>query len=102
MAPSPRQLVRSAVGLAVVAPALALIGLAIALMVSGGASGFLAGLVVVALAVVVLGAALVMTHAPVSIANLLERTDEARRERGQPGANGHPEREDVELDEPRR
>lgn len=101
MAPSPRQLVRNAVGLAAVAPAIGLMVLAIALMAGGGFSGFLAGAVVAGLAVLVLGAALVMTHAPVSIKGLLDRTDEARQERSQGGSNGHgrPERIEGELDE---
>jgi hypothetical protein len=72
-----------------------LLGLAVALVVSGGASGVLAGLVVAGLALAVLAAALVMTHAPVSIANLLgddEPSDEPSPpgEGQPPGRNGGP------------
>ncbi len=83
---------RSAVGLAAVAPAVGLIVLAVALVTSGGASGVLAGLVVAGIAVLLLGAALLMTHAPVTISNLLQRTDETRDARGEPvegATNGH-------------
>lgn len=101
MAPTPRRLVRSAVGLAAVAPAVGLIVLAIVLLVSGGFGGILAGIVVAGLAVALLAVALMMTHAPVSIAKLLRRTDEAREERlsepgGPNGAQGSPEPEDDE------
>lgn len=74
-------------GLAVVAPAIALLGLAVAMAWGGGPSGVFAGFVVAGLAVLILGAAFVMTHAPVSIANLLERGSQEEGTEG--GMDGH-------------
>ncbi len=85
---SSRQLVRSLVGLAVVAPAVALLGLAVAMAWGGGASGVFAGVVVAGLALLLLGGAFVMTHAPVSIANLLGDESEADRSEGDPNGQG--------------
>lgn len=82
---SARQWVRRAVGLAVVAPAVGLIVLAVMLFRSGGASGVGAGLFVALLGLGLLAGALMMTHAPVTIANLLEDDEE---EADQPGTNG--------------
>ncbi len=61
-----------------IAPALALLVLAVALWMGGGFGGFLAGSFVGLLALGLLGIALLMTHAPVTIANYLSRTDEKR------------------------
>lgn len=97
VAPSSRQLVRNAVGLAVVAPAVALLGLAVSLAVGGGLSGLLAGAVVAFLACLILGAAFVMTHAPVSVSNLLSDEVASEDEQGG-GTNGHAGAE-VELQE---
>lgn len=98
MVASPRQIVRSAVGLAAVAPAIGLIVLAVALVMSGGFSGVLAGVVVAGIAALLLAAALLMTHAPVTISNLLQRTDEERDKRGEPvRTNGHGPPEKIEA-----
>lgn len=96
---SPRRIVRSAVGLAAIAPAVGLLVLAAALMMSGGFSGVLAGAVVTVIAVALLGAALLMTHAPVSIRNLLERTAKKRDDRSlDAGSNGHGSAQDVQAE----
>ena len=87
---SSREIVRSAVGLAVVAPAVGLLVLAVTLMRSGGASGVLAGFFVGLLAFGLLAVALGMTYAPVSIAKLLEDDEADAREEDPPGANGRP------------
>lgn len=90
MGRSPREIVRSAVGLAAIAPALGLLVLAAALVLDGGFSGLLAGIVVAGLALVLIGFAFVMTYAPVTIKKLLDRTEKARKERGETGGtNGH-------------
>lgn len=88
MSPSSRQLVRSAVGLAALAPAIALVLLAVMMIRSGGFGGLLAGLLVLAIAAFLLFVALMATHAPVSIAWMLKRTDEEREARAGAGDNG--------------
>lgn len=89
MPASPRRIVRSAVGLAAVAPAVGLIILAVALMLDGGFGGFLAGLVVAGIAVALLVAGLVMTYAPVSIARLLGGPPESAGSDEAGGSDGH-------------
>jgi len=85
-----RQLVRKAVGLAAVAPGLALLVLAVFLFANGGLSGVLAGCLVGALGLVMMAVALMATHAPVSISKLLGDDDaDEPREDPQPGPNGH-------------
>lgn len=86
---SPRQLVRTAVGLAVVAPAIGLLVLAFTMMQDGGASGVFAGLFVAALAFGLLAVALGMTYAPVSIAKLLGNDEEQSSEPADDRTNGH-------------
>lgn len=89
MVRSSRDVVRSAVGLAVVAPAAGLGVLAVMLVLDGGTSGVLAGLFVGLIALALLVGALMMTHAPVTIANLLEGSkDEGESSSG--GRNGGP------------
>lgn len=90
VAPSSRKIVRTAVGLAVVAPALGLLVLAVIFARDGGARGALAGLVVGLLALGLLGVALMMTYAPVTIAKLLRRSqeEEATPDEAPPGPNG--------------
>jgi hypothetical protein len=95
---SPRELVRTAVGLAFVAPAIGLLVLAVTLMMDGGASGVFAGLFVALLALVLLAGALGMTYAPVSIAKLLEDDEEPASEAGV-GTNGN-QRPDPRGSEP--
>lgn len=86
---SSREIVRSAVGLAVVLPAIGLLVLAGVMMADGGASGVLAGLFVAALAIGLLLVALGMTYAPVSIAKLLEDEEDEHESPAEPGTNGH-------------
>ena len=59
-----------------VLPALALLVLAVFLVRSGGFGGVLAGLVVAGLALGILAVAVLMTHAPVTIHNILTRSKE--------------------------
>lgn len=92
MAPSARRLVRTSVGIAAVVPALGLLVLAVSMVLSGGFGGVLAGLTVGVIALALLGAAFVMTHAPVSIAAYLRRTeqeDEPEAQQRTDGSNGH-------------
>lgn len=99
---SSREIVRTAVGLAVVAPAIGLLVLAVMLMRDGGASGVFAGLFVGLLAVGLLAVSLMMTYAPVSIANLLDDEDETSEDEtdGAPGVNGGPADDDGPLRRP--
>lgn len=88
MARTPREWVRTAVGIASVAPALGLLVLAGVLVAKGGLGGLLGGIVVAGVAFLLMAIALGMTHAPVSIAGMLRRTDEERAERDRPRERG--------------
>lgn len=85
VAKSPRQIVKTAVGIAAVVPAIGLLVLAVSLVLSGGLGGFLAGVLVGVIAVGLLAAAFLWTYAPVSIRRFLKDT-EAKRQ----GTNGQP------------
>lgn len=84
VARSPREIVKTAVGIAAVVPAIGLLVLAVSLVLSGGLGGFLAGILVGLIALALLAAAFLWTYAPVSIRRFLEDT-EAKRQ----GTNGH-------------
>ena len=78
---SARMLVRKAVAIAALAPAIALLVLAFVLFRSGGFGGFLGGLVVVAIAMALFGVAFMASQAPVSIHWMLQRTERERADR---------------------
>lgn len=85
VAKSPREIVKTAVGIAALVPAIGLLVLAFSLMTSGGVGGVLAGGLVGLIAVGLLVAAFLWTYAPVSIRRYLEDTEAKRR-----GPNGEP------------
>ncbi len=79
VAKSPREIVKTAVGIAAVVPAIGLLVLAVSLVVSGGFGGVLAGGLVALIAVALLVAAFLWTYAPVSIRRYLEDTEAKRQ-----------------------
>lgn len=87
MAKSPREIVKTAVGIAAVVPAIALGVLSVTMMASGGFGGVLAGGLVALIAIALLVAAFMWTYAPVSIRRYLEDT-EAKRQAPPGQANG--------------
>ncbi len=90
VAKSPREVVKTAVGIAAVVPAIGLLVLAVSLALSGGFGGVLAGILVGLIAVALLAAAFLWTYAPVSIRRFLEDTEAKRQGTdGQaPGSDG--------------
>jgi len=94
---SSREIVRTAVGLAALAPAGGLFVLAVILMRDGGA-GVFAGLFVGLLAVGLLAVAFMMTYAPVTIGNLLG--DDGDDEPPQPDTDGRPPEPDERRPRP--
>lgn len=93
VAKSPREIVKTAVGIAAVVPAIGLLVLAVSLVLSGGLGGFLAGVLVGLIALGLLATAFLWTYAPVSIRRFLKDT-EAKRQGPDGQASGPEDRQD--------